>query len=276
MFIRQGLNPFTRKEFDLFNWGALESMMHPSTAPGVALVPTHSPRISKIGGVPEFVDSWPEGPSGPLPFICQLDLGELAAQAGRAWPTELPGRGIASLFFDESAPFSNDASDRKHFALVLDLGTRRRPTGSAHVAHSYSPVMLEIAAAPPSSGPMHQVGGAPKWIQAPWAAPGHYLSGAYLRYPGVVAALEKVGVAEDVFLQGRDNIVAAGRRLDAAGIQPGHLAEGLRDWRLLFQIDADETAGMLLGDMGRIHLFADPQTLQPGSAPLAWAELQDH
>src|SRR5262249_47435898 len=155
-----------------------------------------------------------------LPFVCQLDLGELAVQAGRGWPKEFPTRGVASFFFDESASFSNDASDRQHFALVLDSATRRRPSGSAHAARSYSPVMLEVAAAPPSKGPMHHLGGAPEWIQAPWAAPGHYLSGAYLRYPGVVAALDEAGVAKDVFLQGRDDIVAAGRRLDAAGMQP--------------------------------------------------------
>jgi hypothetical protein len=198
MFIRQGLNPYTRQPLDLFDWPTLEPFVGP-VGPGVALTASTAQRVSRMGGAPEFVDEWPQGDSGPIPFLCHVDLAELAAQAGSLWPKRFPSSGVLSLFYDEAAALQSARSQSRPFALIADPDTRRRRARGEPCATSYPEVALEVARVTRPTAPLHQVGGVPQWIQSPDAAAGHFLSGAYLHYPDVVAALHDAELDERCF-----------------------------------------------------------------------------
>ncbi|HVP71666.1 MAG TPA: YwqG family protein, partial [Gemmatimonadaceae bacterium] len=55
----------------------------------------------------------------------------------------------------------------------------------------------------------------------------------------------------------------------AAALRPG-----ARDWRLLFQLDSDEGAGLMWGDVGRLYFWMREQDLSDGRFDRAWMQLQ--
>jgi uncharacterized protein YwqG len=52
------------------------------------------------------------------------------------------------------------------------------------------------------------------------------------------------------------------------------LRPGAADWRLLLQIDSDEHAGMMWGDVGRIYYWMREEDLAAAAWDTAWLILQ--
>ncbi|HKO50758.1 MAG TPA: DUF1963 domain-containing protein [Polyangiaceae bacterium] len=269
MFIKQGLNPFTRGPLDLFNWGLLEPYVEYHST-GVSIAKSKQRRRSWLGGEPEFVDVWPQGRSAPLPFVCQLDLAELSQGANaKQWPG-LPRTGVLSLFYDESSR----EYDSANFSVSFDAGDSARTAEGSAASRSYQRAWLQPTPKVASKAPRHRIGGTPLWIQAPDAAPGYFRSGAYITNPELLSVLHSAGIARDAFHGSYENLLAAGRQLDASGVDSSVFGKSLSGWTLLFQIDADPRIGLKLGSLGRLYVFGDPKSFVPGTQPAVWVELQ--
>ncbi|WP_422931580.1 DUF1963 domain-containing protein [Singulisphaera sp. PoT] len=260
----------------MFDWSGLDALVPQDE--GISLVATTTPKVSRLGGDPEFVAEWPQGEGGPLPFLGQFDFGELSAASGKHWPRDFPREGVLSIFYNEDDLASSlPASDRRHWAILFDEGRTRRVASHGPDKARYQSMWVRATTRPPRKAQMHRIGGMPDRIQYFNSfACGHFESGEYLRYPETVEALKEAGVAEDVFVRDYTEIVRAGHQLDEAGIAPSRFAQGLKYWSLLLQIDHDPRIGLSLADAGRLFIFGDRNTLRPGSQPSAWLELEYH
>ena len=276
MYIKRIINPFAKEPMDLFDWCSLDAPV-PREA-GVSLVSTSKSRVSRFGGAPEFVDEWPKGKGGPIPFLCQLDLRELSADVGKNWPGGFPKEGVLSIFFDEDRLEGNSpASERESWAILFDDGRARRVADHGPKKDRYPSLWVKATTKPPGKAPLHQVGGAPKRIQYfDSVSCGHFRSGDYLRYPETVRALKDAGVREDAFVKEPSDIIKAGRQLDIAKTEPSRLGAGLRNWSLLLQIDWEPRIDLSIADAGRIYIFGDRHTLRTDSQASAWLELEFH
>lgn len=54
----------------------------------------------------------------------------------------------------------------------------------------------------------------------------------------------------------------------------GELLSGARDWRLLLQVDSEEAAGMMWGDVGRLYYWIRESDLRSANFHAAWLVLQ--
>jgi hypothetical protein len=92
----QDLDDFIERE-DL---GAIAAILRERATPCFHLFPDSgatSPGETRLGGVPDLPagSSWPRGPDGPLPFLAQLDLADVARRCGSS---PLPAQGLLSFF----------------------------------------------------------------------------------------------------------------------------------------------------------------------------------
>lgn len=52
------------------------------------------------------------------------------------------------------------------------------------------------------------------------------------------------------------------------------LEKSVKDWRLLFQVDSDESCGMMWGDVGRLYFWIKKDDLKNKDFEKAWMILQ--
>ncbi|MCP3974915.1 MAG: DUF1963 domain-containing protein [bacterium] len=223
--------------------------------PAVALDHAVSGRQrSRLGGdaVLPAGHRWPEWNGRPLSLVCVIDLTEVAEfDTGFT----LPNAGFLSFFFeaDEQQAWGFDPTHRDGWRVVFAGAgrgeTRKAPVGS--IVFNKVPLKPRQILTTPSSEepavasmlsndregllaleehleswrderPQHRIGGWPDLQQAPiWRECQFASSGLY------------VG--------------------DGSGYQDrraGALSEGVSSWRLLAQIDTDEAAGWMWGDVG--------------------------
>lgn len=223
--------------------------------PTLLLGPAKSPGFSKLGGKPELPSgvSWPTGADGPRAFLAQFDIGELHASGGQDW---LPSEGRLYMFLDEErggfadhvqiicsheapgppvpAPaalsrklqFPERRVEFERFTSVpnpdwfgVDIGVLRSAdrTVWAEVAR--------IADAPAADVQQHRIGGYPNEIQE-------------TRMPLECEHLAR-SLPPPVW---------------GASVAP-EMAQALKSWRLLIQIDSDPALKMNWGDGGRLYVF---------------------
>jgi hypothetical protein len=196
--------------------------------PMLRLLPTDGAVFSKLGGQPEMPPdlAWPTDAQGPLAFVAQLDLAEVAAAGGPDW---LPKAGaLFFFFFDDQSDrmtvrFTNLAGDgpakppaplepEREFGerRVAFVRTMARPTDRWLGLHPLlRPATEDLYE---TYEPDHRVCGYPAEIQL------ECLPAACEGWP---------------------------RKFDAT--QTG--------WRLLLQVDADDDLGMVWIDSGRIYVL---------------------
>lgn len=201
------------------------------------LVASEAPSFCKLGGLPEApVDlSWPVGPEGPLEFLLQVDLATCRAQGGPEW---LPSEGALYIFCDDRWGLADQA--RVIFAPPADHAPLTPPPGlkpyperrirlEAMVSKpGFDWLDLDPRQFPddlweqdaPGQGPLHKIGGYPDQIQS-----------------------------EDLSAYAESE-AAAFTSPGASDSRPPPEA-----WRLLAQIDSDESLGMSWGDGGMIYIL---------------------
>jgi uncharacterized protein YwqG len=69
---------------------------------------------------------------------------------------------------------------------------------------------------------------------------------------------------------------AVSRKLASGEARRGHQKQDAADWRLLLQIDTDDEAGMMWGDMGRLYFWVREQHARAGDFSRSWTILQCH
>lgn len=234
----------------------------------------------RLGGMPRLPASaaWPDRKGRPISFIAELDLAAVKAVGGQEW---LPSSGFLHLFYDaEEQPWGFDPADRDGWKIVqstefvetavqipaglsaeavfqpLQLAGRSGMTYPTPERLDLSPVVGESFDFGPveqllhpdlNHFPRHQVGGYPAPIQNDGME------------------LESQLAFHGIFVGGPEGY-SDGR---VAALEPG-----AADWRLLLQIDSDDDAGMMWGDVGMLYVWVREQDARAGDFSNPWIVLQ--
>jgi len=235
---------------------------------------------SKIGGLPDLPTGvpWPEWRNGPLSFIAQLRLEDLAPFDSAK---VLPQRGILYFFYDrEQGVWGFDPDDHGGWRILFHEGAasglKRTPTPSNLPEESrYSSCALrssQDATVPPVDAweirPYGLMENDAYWDfldrLAPEGEPIHRVFG----YPDQIqnemrteCQLVSHGIYHGDLSWKRDPRAA-------------DLAKGAPEWRLLLQIDSDERPGFMWGDSGRLYYWIREADLHGRNFDNAWLVLQ--
>ena len=259
---------------------AVIAALRPLAMRAVVLEQADRPTVCRLGGAPRLPASvaWPDRKGRPLSFIAELDLTAVRAAGGPDW---LPASGVLHLFFDaEEEPWGFDPADHDGWKVLMTdgvaAGARPHPPGLSS-DRSFAPVRLsgrsaltypttERVTLPPEvggafdfeavhqfmdadlgDGPRHQVGGYPSPIQ------------------GDGMELEAQLASNGIYVGGPDGY--SDERVAA-------LEAGAGDWRLLMQIDSDESAGIMWGDTGTLYVWVREQDARVGDFSRVWMIVQ--
>jgi hypothetical protein len=227
---------------------------------------------SKLGGRPDLParTAWPRRKRRPLGFVAQLDLATLEAPGD-----VLPREGLLSFFYEKKELVFGSPGEEDGWRVVFTapgkkLVRRESPGGTpwkacrlatfpeltlppirSALARSLSPAvfkryvkLMEILERdyrrpPLTEGEVHRVLGHPDAIQGDMTRRMEY---------------ELAGV----------DLEAPTERLEARA----------RTWRLLLQVDSDDEAGMMWGDLGRLYFWLRERDLAASRFERARLQLQ--
>lgn len=202
--------------------------------------------FSKLGGAPDLPAElgWPEGPSGQLRFLCQIDLAEARASGGPEW---LPEDGRLYAFHSED----NGAADQVRILYAPTAGPLSARAARDPSAWPYEEraIMFCRRDSLPSLDWLdedvrtadvgeQELGALVELSEPGWNEPLHKLGG----YPDELQDEQMAVTCEIARGSPRDD-----DRLPSA-------AAASRTWRLLLQIDSDPLLGTDFGG-GRFYVF---------------------
>jgi hypothetical protein len=236
---------------------------------------------TKLGGHPDLPAgwSWPRRWQTPLSFIAQLDLAAITPHT----PLQqvLPQAGLLVFFYDaDQQPWGFDPRDRDGFKVgFIAAGVPLHRAG--------------FPADLPADGRFSEAGlvAEPQLTYAPWESVAvqqlGLSDGERLAYGQALADDQPDQVIHR--LLGHPDPVQGDMQLEcqlaSSGIYCGDargqhdpraaaLGAGAVQWRLLLQVDSDQDAGMLWGDVGRIYYWIRAQDLAARRLGQAWLILQ--
>ena len=241
--------------------------------------PTSS--FARLGGLPLVPEGfvWPRYKESPLAFICQIDLSEVPVIAGEPG---LPTRGYLSVFYDqEQSTWGFDPADRGSWRVFYwdvprdALFPAAAPIGLYEQAlFPAKPLsIVPIRTYPGDSTPLIETLLSEAQFDAYFdlrdsvyvGEPSHHLLG----YPDAIQ-----GDHMEVECQLASQGVYVG---DGRGYRDERLAdirEGASDWRLLLQIDSDDDADFMWGDVGRLYFWIRRSDLARAHFDDVWMVLQ--
>ena len=283
--LRARLSHICREQLNPEAAAVVESLARPA----VRMHHTDDPTRSHLGGGALLVDSnqWPRWNDRPLSLVAVIDLAELSQ-----FDTEpgLPSQGVLNFFYDdEEQPWGFEPEDRGGWRVILVDPDDARAVGAPDGVETFVSIGLAPqqtlsipgweepaveSVFPPhqdrtpaaeaarqrffpmqddwnevvdvESSPNHQIGGWPRLQQGPiW------------RECDVVSRGSPLGTSE----QWRH-------------AEPTFRVDREADWRLLLQLDTDDDAGWMWGDVGTLY-FTFRRTLPVAAAcDEAWLVLQ--
>ena len=218
---------------------------------------------SKIGGNPDLETDfeWPAHNGTPLTFLVQFDLADVFASLGE---TELPSQGMLSFFYEaEAQPWGDESSDEGAWKVI------------------WTPDVDRLARRGSPSSPLPTLGvetvpaiSIPEWDSLPIddLTLSEQESDAYRdvqeRLTPQRPEHQILGYAGEIQSDPRweCEVAASGWPQTASPSErEARTQEIQRDlvrWRLLFQLDTDERAGMIWGDMGMLYFMIDVDDLR--------------
>lgn len=256
-------------------------LMEAQALPCVILQSGRGASVGKLGGRPDLDarHDWPLWKGAPQAFLAQLDLAALRRSGGPDW---LPERGALFFFYDaEQSTWGFDPADRGSWTVIHEpdgfaAAPRVLPNLPAHAVYHERP----LSGRPERSRPDAELMGvdfpdvdAPEYeayearlnANAPKNAPWHQVGG----YPAAIQtsamALECQLASNGVYLGGPEGYASPRRKA---------LEAGTKDWRLLLQVDSDDDAGMMWGDVGRLYFWVREDEARRGDFAGAWMVLQ--
>ena len=231
---------------------------------------------SYLGGRPVLSpdQSWPEFKGRPLSSLATIALSDLA---GIDVGLSLPDAGVLNFFYDVTEqPWGFDPDDRGSWAVLHSIGGEQAATTAGAEEFNNVPLAASQVVSFPNWGEdvleslrtsrlddcfelldelrpaewpeqaNHQLGGWPLLEQGPlWVA-------AQLTSNGIYAG---------------DADWQAHPRYE-------ELVGGASDWRLLLQVDSDERAGWMWGDVGKLYFVIRADDLAERRFDRVWLELQ--
>jgi uncharacterized protein YwqG len=208
---------------------------------------------------------WARYKGRPLCCVAQLDLADIRSAGGPDW---LPPDGRLLFFYElEAATWGLYTEDLGSFAVIHQTGPRvaavqpddlpdearfpAYPVGFEQ-AHSYpSEERLKVDWSRLNKASSKALEDALDALAPP--SPAHQIGG----YPSPV--------------QG-DDMEAECERVSPRGRERG----GVGDWRLLLQLDTDNDAGMMWGDVGSLYFWIREHHARAGDFSKVWLILQCH
>ena len=244
--------------------------------PTLVLDAAQGENLVRLGGLPRLTAdmTWPMRDGRPLSFLAEMDLAAIRAAGG---PDILPAQGFLHLFYDLlESPWGFDPRDTAGFAILwsdrVTAEPAGRPAGLADeallpprtlrgrravsyptperlnlapgvVSASDFDATWELESSETGNGVQHRIGGLPSPIQ------------------GDHMELEADQASQGVYMGDGKGYAAAGEE---------GLERARRDWMLLLQIDTDEGAGMMWGDMGRLYVWMRRDDLRVSRFDRVW------
>lgn len=250
--------------------------------PAIALSRSGSTTFSQIGGLPSMPGTlpWPEWKDKPLAFLCQIDLSEIPEGCDRGG---LPSTGLLYFFYNQDQEtWGFDPADRDSWKVIYadsasdECSERLPPKGLAREAVfnkksirfsgvlNYPDVQdARIDALDLSDGQFDEYIDLCSSLYG--EEPAHHLLG----YPEAIQ-----GSDMDLECQLVSNGLYCG---DASGYNDPRrreLESARGEWRLLMQIDSDDDAGMMWGDLGRLYFWIKEKDLEQKRFAACWMILQ--
>jgi uncharacterized protein YwqG len=236
---------------------------------------------SRIGGLPDMPmgAAWPEWRDGPLAFIAQLKLEDLAGFPACA---ELPATGHLLFFYHaEQATWGFDPADRGswHVIYVQSESLQRATSPAALAKHAiFRPCSVsygeEITLPPPESAAFEALGFSENEREAYFDV-----------YDGLLAE----GYGSSTWVLGYPDQIQGDMQTECALVSGGlytgdesgwtdprakQLEKDASSWRLLFQVGSEDAAGMMWGDAGCLYFWMHERDLAARAFDRAWMILQ--
>jgi uncharacterized protein YwqG len=249
--------------------------------PAIGFTRSTAKMFSKLGGLPSLPagEKWPQWKGKPLAFLCQIDL---AALPKGTTTYALPSTGVLSIFYDqEQNTWGFDPKDAGSWAVMYSA--------------SFEACVEQKA---------------PSDLQPEYIYPEKYLTFTTLSsYPDLydsrIKALKLSDPQFDAYCELRDGIFSGqpahhlfgypspvqGNDMDlecqlaSNGLYLGDatgyndpraktLEAGRKDWVLLLQLDTDDDANMMWGDMGMLYFYIKQDDLAAKRFDRCWMILQ--
>lgn len=232
---------------------------------------------SRLGGDPDLPTdaSWPHGKNGPLSFVLQIDLSEVAG----ILPGEgLPEDGLLSFFYDAvQQPWGFDPADRgswavRHSPAQVELERRASPAGlSDDGIFEPLPVAVRGDVSFPSVSSPDVVALLGGWDES-WDRYGPVLGDEDNRVSRLLGHPQPVQGEMQEECQLASNGIYCGdtKHLDDPAAQ--ELVCGAGEWRLLAQLDSYDS--MMWGDVGRLYFWIRDEDLRARNWDAVWLVLQ--
>lgn len=236
---------------------------------------------SRLGGQPDLPEdlAWPEHDGLPMMFLAQLDLTELA----RAAPgSGLPDAGHLFFFYSLSQPWGFDPKDSGGCRVLHGpSGVSLTPTTApatlppegrfescalSFVAYEDLPELDEDEAEPLSEDEAERYVELRSYLSCGGDGPAHKVLGFADPVQGPME-LECQLVTSGIY---------CGDSSGYEGPRAATLKAGLSEWRLLLQLDSDDRARMMWGDLGRLYFWMRERDLREHRFDRAWLIQQCH
>lgn len=224
---------------------------------------------SKIGGDPDLAAgaAWPTwvnkaGATRPLNFFGQVDLGAAAAAAPAS--LDLPTTGLLSFFadFGSGGPdeiYGLEATEQQGAVVLYSPSgaslVRQKSPGTTFTTGALAPVGAWTWPQDPPPGvdlsdaELNALDGADQAYEAAlvaglpsgWTLGGRHQLGGHARYIQNPVEEEVVTALSSIYRGG----ILDRARWDEVNVQ-------VADWRVVFQLDSDNTLGLMWGDVGTL------------------------
>lgn len=240
------------------------------------------PGESRLGGSPDVPDGfeWPTWREKPLAFLAQLNMAELS-RFSTAEP--LPDTGWLLFFYDaEQSTWGFDPQDLGSWSVVYVTGDSENLQQTSVPIESFLDgkyaachvAFFEALTAPSAESPeIQDLALSPDEFEAYFdiTSPDGSTQGKCHQLLGLAQAIQGEMRLE---CQLASNGVYCGNPQGYEGPRAVELAKGVDDWILLLQVDTDDKARMMWGDVGRLYFWIKRGDLARSDFSKVWMVLQ--
>jgi len=259
---------------------ALQARLGHLARPAVQLRPAAARGFTRLGGLPDLPAAlaWPDFRGRPQAFLAQIDLAELHA----AHASFLPSEGQLHFFYDQhQGVWGFDPKDaggwHVHYSRDPHGTLRERPAPDALAAGArfapfpVAPHVISVLPGPDRLPPevfdRERDGDAYEALRS--AAFGRDRRHQLLGYPTPVQ-----NDAMELECQLASNGVYVGNSAGYQDPRAEALTPGAADWRLLLQLDSDDTPGFMWGDAGTLYFWIREDDARRADFSKTWLVFQ--
>ncbi|HVT11206.1 MAG TPA: YwqG family protein [Fimbriimonadaceae bacterium] len=232
---------------------------------------------TKLGGLPDLPEGmeWPTLKGNPLAFVAQIDLEALSGSTGTQ---ALPEDGLLLFFYDVELQYGFvDYGRIGYWQVVHATGpvSPRNVPSAQHEPLTY----YEVKLSPVCDVQLPNPESLENRISIDKELLDEYYD-AWYGQPGPAPQHQMLGFPQPIQNDPFEECQVEANALNVAGrkgvLDPAwpSLQEGVKDWRLLLQVDSDEDAGMMWGDVGMLYFCIRERDLEMARFDKVWMIFQ--